>query len=107
MKTSGQMTSHILARAGSNSECDNYDFAVIDCRGWQYRMGNRLRDTGPFEAPEGLLPFRFYDNCVDFYVSEDDEIEALPGKKDHTFVHLEEGGENGFDRPESRLEATP
>lgn len=105
MKLSDKPANRILLKAGCASQWDCCDFAVIDCSGWKERIGKWLEAALRFEAPDGLVSFRFYDNCVDFYTSKEDEIEILPEGQDWAFVHLEEGEEDSFARPETRLEA--
>ncbi len=105
MKTSEHDPTHILLRAGSHSEWDNCGFALINCSGWQERIGKWLSANESFPAPEGFISFRYHDNSVDFYVSQDGEQEDLLGEEDWTFVRVEEGEEEKLTRPENRLEA--
>lgn len=105
MKLSDVPTNRILLKAGTVSEWDCCDFAIIDCSGWKQRTGKWLEAARRFEAREGLISFRFYDNCVDFYTSQQDEEAILPEGKQWAFVHLEEGEEESFGRPETRMEA--
>lgn len=105
MKISEKPTEHILLKAGTASEWDCCDFAIIDCSGWKERTGKWLDAAQRFEAPNELISLRFYDNCADFYVSKEDEAEILPAGQEWAFVQMEEGEEESFDRPETRLEA--
>lgn len=105
MRISDVPTNRILLKAGTVSEWDCCDFAIIDCSGWKERIGRWLRAAASFEAPEELISFRFYDNCVDYYTSQEEEAEILPKGQEWAFIQLEEGEEDSFSRPETRLEA--
>lgn len=105
MKISDVSANRILLKAGTVSEWDCCDFAVINCDGWKERIDKWLGVAASFEAPEELISLRFYDNCVDFYTSREDETGILPEGQEWAFIQLEEGEEDTFDRPETYLEA--
>lgn len=105
MKISQEPTGHILVRAGTTSNSDRCDFALIPCGdGWGKDIVNRLVAAESFESPGGFISFRYRDNTPDFYVSRNAEADLLPEGTDWAFVTLEDGEEESFTVPESRLE---
>ncbi|MDR0430349.1 MAG: hypothetical protein LBH58_07745 [Tannerellaceae bacterium] len=105
MKLSTEPTKHILIRACSQSEWDSCDFALITCEDhWKEGIKEKLETIKTFKAPDSFISFKFYDNSVEFYQSEDDEAEILSGEKEWDFVTLKEGEKESFKSPESRLE---
>lgn len=104
MKLSSTPTNYILVKADSQSEWDQCDFALITCdNNWKEAIKKKLEAIGSFDAPDGFLSFRFYDNYVEFYQSKDEEAEILP-EEEWCFVTLEGEEKDSLEKPESRLE---
>ena len=109
MKISQQPTNTILVRAYCQSEWDNCDFAIIACgEGWREQIQKRLEAARQFNDDDDLISFRYSDCDAEFYVSTDEDIDGLLSEAEHggkwAFVELEEGEEDGFRTPESRLD---
>ena len=110
MKISQQPTNHILVKAHCQSEWDNCDFAIIACgEGWREQMRKRLEAARQFNDEDGsLISFRYSDCSAEFCVSTDEDIDGLLSEtelgNECAFVKLEEGEEEAFERPESRLD---
>lgn len=106
MKISDKPTNHILVKASTNSEWDNCDFAIITCNdAWVKCINKRLDAAQVVENVEDFQSLRFFDYSVGFYVSEEEnEVFSEVEEKRWVFVELEEGEEDTFTTPESRLD---
>lgn len=106
MKLSLQATNHILVKATCQSEWDNCDFAIIFCgESWIKWLQQRLNAAQADENFEDFQSLRFFDSSVEFYVSNEDEVDALlEDGEEWAFVELEDGEGDGFTIPESRLD---
>lgn len=109
MKISQQPTNHILVKAYCQSEWDNCDFAIIACYGgWKERMQKRIDVARLFDNDDDLFSFRYSDYNAGFYVSKDGQPEDLLSEIENgagwVFVELEQGEEDEFQTPESRLD---
>jgi hypothetical protein len=104
MKISEQPTNHILVKAGTDSDWDRCDFAVVTCGGeWAERMEKRMDAVRPFEEDGSFSSAVYYDGSADFYVSDGEAEELFPDGRDWAFVNLEEGEAERFKVPEARL----
>lgn len=108
MKISQEPTDHILVRANCQSERDNCDFAIITCgESWKELMRKRLEAAVSFFTDYDFNHFSYRDDSAEFYASNDGEIEKLlaeTGGKQWAFVTFDDGEEESFRTPESRLE---
>ncbi len=104
MKISQQPTDHILVKAGTDSEWDSCDFAIISCgKDWAERMGKRVDAVRHFPDDGSFFSSRWFDGSASFYVAQEQDMNGmLP--KGWAFVELEEGEEEEFNTPESRLD---
>ncbi len=103
MKISEQPTTHILVRAGTDSEWDKCDFAIIDCgKEWTERISKRIAAVGHIPDDGSFFSARWRDSSVSFYVSQEQETTELP-PQGWAFVELEEDEEESFNAPENSL----
>ncbi len=106
MKTSQQPTNRILVRAHTDSEWDFCDFAIIDCgKEWADRTAKRLDAARTLYDDTDFFSCCYFDGGVSFCVSREEDLdELLPDGNVWTFVELEDGEQERFAVPESRLE---
>lgn len=106
MKLSQQPTDYILVKATCQSEWDNCDFAIIyGGKAWLKWLQARLDAAQKVQDFNDFRSLKFFDDSIGFYVSDDDEVDALLEEwQEWAFVELEDGEEDGFTIPESRLD---
>ena len=108
MKLSDKPTAYVLLKAGTNSEWDNCNFAIVHItEDWKKEQQKRLEMVKPFAEDYFLQSMNYYDTAVDFYrTGEDDNpnIEELLNGKEWVFVELDEQEQETFTVPENRLD---
>lgn len=108
MKTTQKQTGYILLKAGTNSEWDNCDFAIIHItEEWKQELQKRLEAVKPFEGDYNFSSLNYYDSAVDFYKQDDEDnpdFEKLLTEKQWVYVELDEGEQEKLTVPENRLE---
>jgi hypothetical protein len=106
MKTSDQPTTHLLIKAGTNSEWDTCEFAIIYLsQQWKHEQEKRLENILPFQSDSNLMEIYYYDTDVDFYRTDQEElpdIEQLLGGADMVFVEPDDNDTFAF--PENSLD---
>lgn len=106
MKISQRPTNHILVKAQCNSEIDSCDFAIVSYdEVWVERMKKRMDTTLHLHEDDSFFSSRYSDYIAEFYRSNDLDVNGiLPDGKPWAFIDLDEGEEDSFDKPDSRLE---
>lgn len=107
MILSDKPTEHILLRAGTNSEWDSCDFAIVSIsRQWVKTQLSRLDKIKDFADDPSFHSLSFYDNTIDFYQMDDTgyDIESLLAG-DWAFVELHEEETATWSIPENTLDA--
>ncbi len=108
MKLSDKATAHILVKANTNSEWDNWGFAIIHLsEEWKKEQEKRLALVKPLEGNSYFCSMNYYDTAVDFYSTGEDDnpnIEEMLNGKEWVFVELDEQEQETFTVPENRLD---
>lgn len=107
MKLSDKPTAYILLRAGTNSEWDNCDFAIVHItENWKTEQQKRLKAVEPFEDDYYFQSMNYYDTAVDFYTVDDEDnpdLEKWLGEKPMVFVEVDKDELETLSVPENRL----
>ena len=107
MKKAFNITDYILVKADTDSDWDNCHFAIIHCtKEWRETMTQRLKAVQSVENEPGFISLNFYDTSVDFYCADENtqsHIDQILGRKDWSFVELDENEQETFLTPESYL----
>lgn len=94
MKISNGPTPYLLLKAGTDSEWDCCDFAIVCLsKEWKQTQSGRLEAVKPFKGDICFQSLNFHDMSVDFYQPDDDGIlgsEDLPENNNWCFVELTE-----------------
>lgn len=108
MKLSDKPTAYILLRAGTNSEWDNCDFAIVHItENWKTEQQKRLKAVEPFEDDYYFQSMNYYDTAVDFYTVDDEDnpdLEKWLGEKPMVFVEVDKDELETLSVPENRLD---
>ncbi len=108
MKKASNNTDYILVKADTDSDWDNCHYALIHCTAeWKEQMQQRLKSVQSVENEIGFASLNYYDTSVDFYRADEKtqtEINQVLGKKEWTFVELDENEQETFLMPENRLD---
>jgi hypothetical protein len=105
MKATTQPTANILIRAYTNSDWDECQFAIIHCdKEWKETMKNRVECVQPFSNDYNFCCLKYYDTSVDFYRTDEEDIEELLQDKEWVFVELNEDEQETFLVPENGLD---
>ena len=74
MKLSDKPTAYVLLKAGTNSEWDNCNFAIVHItEDWKKEQQKRLEMVKPFAEDYFLQSLNYYDTAVDFYTVDEDD----------------------------------
>lgn len=108
MKLSDNPTTHIVLKAGTNSEWDNCSFAIVHLsEDWKKEQEKRLKAVQPFAEDYCFQSMNYYDTAVDFYTADENDnpnIEEILAGKEWVFVELENEEQETFTVPENRLD---
>ncbi len=108
MKLLDKPTAYILLRAGTNSEWDNCDFAIVHItENWKTEQQKRLKAIEPFEDDYYFQSMNYYDTVVDFYTVDDEDnpdLEKWLGEKPMVFVEVDKDELETLSVPENRLD---
>lgn len=108
MELSDKPTNHILLRAGTGSEWDNCDYAIIDATdAWRKDMQTKLAAVNAFSGDPNFQSLNYFHGAVNFYKTDEDEmpdVDQLLSDKMFAFMHLDESEARKFFIPESRLD---
>jgi hypothetical protein len=111
MKRAEQPTEYIFIKAGTQSEWDYCDFAIIKLTDkWQSDMRTRLALLEPFKADDSFYNHTYWDYPEGFYTNildddrEDIAETILNEGEEWAFVSLAENELDTFPVPESRLD---
>lgn len=95
MQLSDTPTGHILVKAGTDSQLDSSDFAIVHLSGnWKQKQFGRLDAARTVAAGDpSFLCLTFYDSSVDFYRESDkDDLPAVSELlKDRVWAFVEIG----------------
>ena len=107
MQLSDKSTNRILVKAGTNSEWDSCDFALLSLsEEWQKTQLARLEALEAFANDLSFLSLHFFDGTADFYQSGDDglpNIDELLGDNEWAFVELTQEEQKVLTPPKSCL----
>jgi len=108
MKLSDKPTNYVLLKAGTNSEWDNCNFAIVYIsEAWRTEKRKQLEGVKPFIGDYTFMSLNYFDTQVDFFVSDNEDNPDL-GKwlSDRSFVFVEPEKDElqNFLIPESRLD---
>src|SRR5690554_4572098 len=108
MKLSDKPTEYILLRAGTNSEWDNCNFAIVCItEEWKADKQKQLKGVAPFLKDYAFRGLHFADTAVDFFVADDEDnpnVEAWFADKPMVFVEMDKEELESLPLPESRLD---
>ena len=108
MKFSNEPTDYLLVKAGTGSEWDNCDFAVIHATtAWKKTIRERLVAVKPFSEDPSFQSLNYYDASASFHAVDEDELpdlDELMSDKSIVFVDLDESEAKRQLTPESRLD---
>ncbi len=108
MILSDKPTNHILLRAGTGSEWDNCDYAIIDATdAWKKDMQTKLEAVQPFGKDPNFQSLNYYNAAVNFHRRDEDEmpdIDHLLSDNAIVFVLLEGSEAEKLLVPDSRLD---
>lgn len=106
MKTSDKPTAHLLVKAGTNSQWDTCEFAIVYLsQQWKKEQAQRLESIQPFKNDFNLLGVHYYDTDVNFHLTDAEgqpDLEHLLAGLDMAFVELDD--EDIFLNPENSLD---
>lgn len=108
MKLSDKPTEYLLLRAGTSSEWDNCDFAIIHItEDWKKEQKKRLKAVQPFADDYCFQSLNYYDTAVDFYKADDEDnpnLDVWLADKPMAFVELSNEEWEVLSVPENRLD---
>jgi hypothetical protein len=108
MKLSDKPTAYLLLKAGTNSEWDNCNFAIVHLsEEWKKEQTKRLKDVQPFADDYYFQSINYYDTAVDFYTAGDDDnpdLDKWLREKPMVFVEVNKEELETLSVPESRLD---
>lgn len=108
MKLSDKPTEYLLLKAGTNSEWDNCNFAIVHItEEWKKEQQKRFEMVKPFAEDYFLQSLNFYDTAVDFYTADQDDNPDLCKwleNKPMVFVEVDKEELETLTVPENRLD---
>lgn len=108
MKLSDKPTEYILLKAGTNSEWDNCNFALIHItEEWKKEQAKRLELVKPFAEDHYFQSLKYYDTAVDFYIADEDDNPDLYKwleDKPMMYVEIDKDELETLSVPENRLD---
>lgn len=108
MKLSDKPTEYVLLKAGTDSEWDNCNFAIIHItEEWKKEQARRLKAVQPFTDDYFFHSLRYYDTAFDFYVADEDDNPNLVKwltEKSMAFVEIDAEEFETLTEPENRLD---
>lgn len=108
MKPSDKPTEYLLLKAGTNSEWDNCDFAIIHItEDWKKEQKKRLKVIQPFADDYHFQSVNYYDTAVDFYKADDEgnpNLDSWLADKTTVFIELDKEELETLSMPENSLD---
>src|SRR5690554_2178079 len=108
MKLSDKPTEYVLLKAGTNSEWDDCNFAIVHItEDWRKEQQQRLEMVKPFAKDYFLQSLNYYDTAVDFYTADEDDNPDLYRwleNKPMAYVEIDKDELEILSVPENRLD---
>ncbi|WP_353151549.1 hypothetical protein [Chryseobacterium sp.] len=107
MKKSDKPTNYLLLKAGTNSEWDNCNFAIVQINEeWRNEKRQQLHNVKPFIKDYNFMSLNVYDTAVNFFVSKDGnnpDLEKWLSDKQMVFVEFNDEELHNLSVPENTL----
>lgn len=108
MKISQTPTEYLLIKAGTNSEWDNCNFAIVHItEEWKKEQVKRLEAVKPFTEDYNFQSLNYYDTAVDFYTADEDhnpDLYQWLENKSMAYVEISKSELETLSVPENRLD---
>lgn len=108
MRLSDKPTGYLLLKAGTNSEWDNCNFAIIHItEDWKKEQKKRLKAILSFADDYHFQSVNYYDTSVDFFKADDENnpnLDLLLTDKTMVFIELDKEELEGLSVPENRMD---